>query len=184
MLDGVAATEIETALAGMRDLTEPHVARILSQNLPSGAHQLQSSIELSHCHVSALPQVACHEGRPSGTLCVGGWTGCHALSAAGCTAAEAQSSERHAAGQLLHPDHVQETWPKKGVNKILNLNGSAGDGLYLGNSMPIRDMEMYAAATSAPTRVFPTSDPRPQLPLPAHGFGAVASGSNAFISIH
>jgi hypothetical protein len=48
---------------------------------------------------------------------------------------------------------------------------STGDGLYLGNSMPIRDMDMYADAVSASHRSLADGA---AAPLPAHGFGTVA----------
>jgi len=40
LLDGVAAREIDSALAVLGEqLTEPHVARVLSQNLPAGVYR-------------------------------------------------------------------------------------------------------------------------------------------------
>jgi hypothetical protein len=52
----------------------------------------------------------------------------------------------------------------------------AGDGLYLGNSMPIRDMDMYADAVSASHRRL---DDESAPPLPAHGFGTVAEAGES-----
>lgn len=48
-----------------------------------------------------------------------------------------------------------------------------GDGLFLGNSMPIRDMDMYADPASAQFRASGDAASEPLLPLPAHGFGVV-----------
>lgn len=57
---------------------------------------------------------------------------------------------------------------------------NTGDGLYLGNSMPIRDMDMYADAVSSPERGFGEATPEPLPPLPAHGFGVIPGAGMSY----
>ena len=112
-LDAEASLAVDAALARMTDLTEPHVARMLSQELPPG----ESPEALPRyaaccrcCHLALLLLLLLVELR-----ILWGWR----LRRAPLTARSAPRTP------------------------------AAGEGLFVGNSMPIRDLDMYATHARA-----------------------------------